>query len=96
MDFFLKNLREVLVAINKLIDKGLITVNTKKVRICNNVKASNRSKINFIWRTLDYLEQQEILGKNCSFKRKTKNYKINLKKKIDIDQFISEVCQNRF
>ncbi len=93
MDFFLKNLREALEAINKLIDKHLITVNTKKVRQCNNVKASDRSKINFIWRALGFLERQEILEKNGSVK--PKNYIINVKKKIDIDQFIARVIQFR-
>ncbi len=89
MDFFLKNLREVFEAINKLIDKDLITVNTRRVRQCNDVKASDRSKINFIWRALGFLEQQEILGKIGSVK--PKNYKIYVVETIDIDKFISRI-----
>jgi len=45
MDFFLKNLRETVEAINKLIDNNVNMVNTKRVRRCNKIKSSDRSKI---------------------------------------------------
>jgi len=64
MDFFLKNLRETLSAVNKLIEGNIYVVNTKRVRRCNNIKSSNRSKINFIWRSLAFLEEQNILELN--------------------------------
>ena len=48
MNFFLENLKETLEAINKLMDNNITIVNTKKIRRCNNIKSSNRSKINFI------------------------------------------------
>ncbi|MCK4780239.1 MAG: hypothetical protein KAT57_08625, partial [Candidatus Lokiarchaeota archaeon] len=64
MDFFLNNLKETLEAINKLIDNNVNIVNTKRVRRCNNIKSSNRSKINFIWRALRYLEEEGILTLN--------------------------------
>jgi hypothetical protein len=89
MDFFLKNLRETLEAINKLIDNNINIVNTKRVRRCNDIKSSNRSKINFIWRSLKFLEEEGILELNG--KTNPKTYKIKSKNRIDIDKFISEV-----
>ena len=71
MDFFLKNLEETLEAINKLIDNNVNIVNTKRIRRCNNVRSSDRSKINFIWRSLNFLEQKDILEKNGIAKPKT-------------------------
>jgi len=89
MDFFLKNLKETLEAINKLIDNNINVVNTKRIRRCNNVKSSDRSKINFIWRSLSFLEEKEILEKNGVVKPKT--YKIKPKDQIDIQKFISKL-----
>jgi len=87
MDFFLKNLEETLNAINKLIDKNVYLVNTKRIRRCNNIKSSNRSKINFIWRSLKYLEEEgSILERNGIINPTT--YKIKKKEKINIPAFI--------
>jgi len=88
MDFFQKNLKETVEAINKLIDNNVTIVNTKRIRRCNNIKSSNRSKINFIWRALKYLEDQGILRLNGINNPKT--YKIIANKKIHIDDFIAE------
>jgi len=88
MDFFQKNLKETVEAINKLIDKNVTIVNTKRIRRCNNIKSSNRSKINFIWRALNYLENQGILTLNGITNPKT--YKIISNEKIDIDDFLSQ------
>ncbi|MFX1407022.1 MAG: hypothetical protein ACFFC9_09395 [Promethearchaeota archaeon] len=93
MDFFLKNLRETLQAINKLIDNHVAVVNTKRIRRCNNIKSSNRSKINFIWRSLDYLEKEGILEINGTYSPKT--YKIKSNEKIDIDKILSEIQKDR-
>ncbi|MFW9970946.1 MAG: hypothetical protein ACFFDF_12180 [Candidatus Odinarchaeota archaeon] len=87
MDFFEKNLKETVEAINKLIDNNVTMVNTKRIRRCNNIKSSNRSKINFIWRALKYLEDQGILTLNGITNPKT--YRIVSNKKIDIDDFLS-------
>ncbi len=89
MDFFLKNLRETLEAINKLIDNNINIVNTKRVRRCNDIKSSNRSKINFIWRSLKFLQKKGVLELNGS--SNPRSYKIMSEGKIDIDEFISEV-----
>jgi len=93
MDFFLKNLEETLGAINKLIDNNIPVVNTKSVRRCNKVKSTDRSKINFIWRTLEYLESKGTLAYNG--KVKPKSYKIVATKKIDIPEFIEQIKINR-
>ncbi len=93
MDFFLKNLKETLEAINKLMDNNITIVNTKRIRRCNNIKASNRSKINFIWRSLQYLEKEEILRKNGNTNPTT--YKVNSLDKIDIHKVILQAKRER-
>jgi hypothetical protein len=93
MDFFLKNLEDTLKAINKLIDNNVIIVNTKRIRRCNNIKSSDRSKINFIWRSLSFLEEKDILEKNGIVKPKT--YMIKPKDQINVKKFISEVSKER-
>jgi len=87
MDFFQKNLKETIEAINKLIDNNVTIVNAKRIRRCNNIKSSNRSKINFIWRALKYLEDQGILRLNGITNPKT--YKIISREKIDADDFLA-------
>lgn len=89
MDFFLKNVKETLEAINKLMDNNIKVVNTKRIRRCYNIKSSNRSKINFIWRSLDFLAKEGILEENGIITPKT--YKIRLENKIDIDKFINQL-----
>ena len=93
MDFFLKNLRDTFEAINKLIDNKVYRVDTKRIRRCNNVKSSNRSKINFIWRSLDCLEKEGILEINGSFHPKT--YNITQNQKLDVDKIIDDVIKKR-
>ena len=93
MDFFSRNLRETLEAINKLIDNNISLVTTKSIRRCNNIKASNRSKINFIWRSLNYLEKEGILEMNGKYSPKT--YKIKAAQKIDVDDIISQIEESR-
>ena len=88
MDFFMNNLKDTLEAINKLIDNNVNIVNTKRIRRCNNIKSSNRSKINFIWRALKTLEEEGILTLNGITNPKT--YKIITDEKIDINEFLSQ------
>lgn len=91
MDFFLKHLEETLEAINKLIENNINIVNTKRIRRCYNIKPSDRSKINFIWRTLKYLAEHDkgILQKDG--KSAPLNYKIIPKEKIDVKEFIDSI-----
>lgn len=93
MDFFLNNVRETLEALNKLIDNQVYTVNCKRIRRCNNVKSSNRSKINFIWRSLKLLNKEGILEKNGINNPKT--YKIKQKNKINIEQILKQIREKR-
>jgi hypothetical protein len=93
MDFFMNNLKETLEAINKLIDNNVNIVNTKKIRRCFNIKSSNRSKINFIWRSLKYLEEEGILTLNGITNPKT--YKILTDQRINVDKFLAEVEKNK-
>ncbi|MHA1726622.1 MAG: hypothetical protein ACTSXH_17595 [Promethearchaeota archaeon] len=93
MDFFLKNLEDTLEAINKLIENSIHVVNTKKIRRCNNVKSSNRSKINFIWRSLKYLEEAGILERNGAQYPVT--YKIKTTEKINISNFLDKIENER-
>jgi len=89
MEFFLINLRDTIKAINNLIERNIDMVNTKIVRRCNHIKTSNRSKINFIWRSLNFLEQKGIL--NFAYRKNIKNFKIIAQKIIDIDKFVSSI-----
>ena len=89
MDFVVENLKEVLEAINKMIENNSNIVTTKKIRQINNIHSSNHSKINFIWRTLKYLEKTGILEEYSS--TRLKSYKIRTKRKVDIEKFISQI-----
>ncbi|MFX1316956.1 MAG: hypothetical protein ACFE9T_13930 [Promethearchaeota archaeon] len=89
----MKNLKETLEAINKLIENNVYIVNTKKIRRCYNIKSSNRSKINFIWRSLNYLEKKGILMLNGTTNPKT--YKINTDEKVDVKEFLSQIDKNQ-
>jgi hypothetical protein len=93
MDFFQKNLRDTIEAINKLIDNNITIVTTKRIRRCYNIKASNRSKINFIWRSLKCLEEEGILTMNGITNPKT--YKILTDEKINTDELISQIEKNK-
>jgi len=93
MNFFSRNLRETMQAINKLIDNNINLVTTKSIRRCNNIKASNRSKINFIWRSLNYLEKEGVLEMNGTYS--PKSYKIKSPQKIDIEGIISQIEKKR-
>ncbi len=93
MDFFLNNLKDTLEAINKLVDNKISLVNTKRIRRCNNIKSSNRSKINFIWRSLKFLEEEGILTKNGITNPKT--YNIANNEKIDVNKFLFKVKESK-
>jgi len=89
VDFFIKYLTETIEAINNYIEKNTKVIYTKSIRTYHEIKPSNRSKINFIWRSLKYLENQGILRVNGV--ASPKKYEIIPKEKIDINQFLNEV-----
>jgi len=77
VDFFIKYLSETVEAIDKM-NNGIITV--RKIRLSQNIESKNRSRINFIWRSLSYLVKIGILEENGS--QRPKSYK---RKTIDMD-----------
>ncbi|MFX0082229.1 MAG: hypothetical protein ACFE94_10810 [Candidatus Hodarchaeota archaeon] len=89
----MNNLKATLDAINKLIDNNVNIVNTKRIRRCFNIKSSNRSKINFIWRSLKFLEEEGILTLNGITNPKT--YKILVDKRIDVDKFLTQLEKDK-
>ncbi|MHA1670979.1 MAG: hypothetical protein ACTSV5_10465 [Promethearchaeota archaeon] len=93
MDFFLAHLRETLEAINKLIDNNIYRVDTKRIRRCNHIRSSDRSKINFIWRSLEYLNVEGILEINGSYHPKTYNIKTN--QKLNVDEIMFNIEKKR-
>jgi len=76
-----------------MIENKVNLVSTKRVRRYNNISSSNRSKINFIWRSLAYLEDQGILKANGS--SSPKSYNIIPDEKINIKVFIAKVKEVR-
>lgn len=54
-------LENVLSAINELIGMGVRLVNTKKIRRVLDLDSSEKSKIYFIWRYLEILEEKGYL-----------------------------------
>jgi len=91
MDFFERNLKETLEAI-KTISNGTITV--KRIRFATNVKSSNRSKINFIWRALKYLTAFNFLELNGS--RNPQSYRVKYPEvEINVDKIVSRVLRGR-
>lgn len=93
MDFFSENLKATLEAVNAHIEKNMVVINTKRVRQALHISSSNRSKISFIWRTLKVLEEAGILTPNGI--TNPKMYKIAVKEKIDIPQFLSEINKSK-
>ncbi len=89
----MKNLSDTVEAVNKLIESNVRLVNTKKIRRCFNIKSSNRSKINFIWRALKILENEGILALNGVTNPKT--YKILTDQKIEVEKFLSQIEKNK-
>ncbi|MHA1885224.1 MAG: hypothetical protein ACW96S_09255 [Promethearchaeota archaeon] len=86
-------MKETLEAINKLIENNINIVNTKRIRRCFNIKSSNRSKINFIWRTLKFLEEEGVLTLNGITNPKT--YKILTDQKINVTDFLNQIKKTK-
>ncbi|MEJ2294967.1 MAG: hypothetical protein P8Y23_09360, partial [Candidatus Lokiarchaeota archaeon] len=75
------------------IDNNVNLVNTKRIRRCNRIKSSDRSKINFIWRSLDCLAEEGILEVNGTYSPKT--YKIKSNEKNDVDEVESNIEEKK-
>ena len=91
MDFVEKHLKETLETI-KTFNNSVITV--KRIRMARNIKSSNRSAINFIWRALRSLVDIDFLEVNGS--RNLQSYKLKHPgMKIDIKTIVSRVLKER-
>lgn len=53
---------EVLDAINYYIKKGAYSIDVRKIRKYLGIGSYDRSKINFIWRFLSYLKEENLIG----------------------------------
>lgn len=89
MDFFIKHLEETIKAIKNM-NGSPITV--KRVRMVKDIPSSDRSQINFIWRTLGYLEEKGILEMNGS--KNPKSYKVS-NVPFDVEYIISQAKKDR-
>lgn len=85
----MKNLSDTVEAVNRLIENNVNIVTTKRIRRCFNIKSSDRSKINFIWRALKVLEEEGLITLNGITNPKT--YKILVDQKIEIEKFLSQI-----
>ena len=87
----MQNLRDVINAINSFIEKKKSIIDTKKIRKYYKIKPSNRSKINFIWRLLEFLESNgyiELVHEN------PKSYRIP-QSKIDFKELSNNCFKKR-
>ncbi len=84
-----KNLEETLQIINLFIDKGMSFVNAKKVRKYLEIDSSNRPKIYYIWRSLQFLQKKGILEE--IHRSKIITYKLVRQERIKILEFIKHL-----
>ncbi len=83
MNFFKETLKEVVKAINILKQKNGEFISVKKIRVINNIKSTNRSKINFYWRALDHLHKKGVIELITS--KNPKVYKLKTSTNIVIE-----------
>lgn len=55
---------DVIKVLNELLEKGLEIISVKRIRDIKDVKTSDRSKINFYWRTLRMLCRKGFIKKS--------------------------------
>lgn len=79
-----KHLKETVKAINTLIERGRKYVDTKAIRQINKIPSSDRSSINFIWRSLEKLEDDGYLEVNG--RANPKLYIIKSNKDIELNE----------
>ncbi len=88
MEIFFKNIKETVDALNLMIKDNVFVATTKKVKRYLDIKSSDTSKTNFVWRTLDLLEKTGFLEKTGVDTLITYNIKL---KNIDWDQVVQKV-----
>ena len=85
MNFFKSNLEDTVRAIKDLVKKNR-RITVQKIRQFHEIKSSNRSKINFIWRSLKHLTAQNVL--KCIIRKSPKIYELTPQGKEYINNFI--------
>lgn len=60
-NFSYKYLYQTAITINKLHQKGFQIFRVKNIRKLNGIASDDKSKINFIWRSLDILEEEGFI-----------------------------------
>lgn len=88
MAYYKKILKDTIDAINKCYEKSHLDVNVKRVRKCNAIPSSDRSKIIFISKALEDLKQLgylEFVGNNSP-----KTYKI-IEKIDNFDHVLKQI-----
>lgn len=90
MNFFKRNLEDTIHAIKDLV-KTNRRITVQNIRLFHEIKSSNRSKINFIWRSLEYLAEQKCL--KCIDRNSPKIYELTPQGKEDIYKFDLKIRQ---
>jgi hypothetical protein len=81
-NFNTQNFIECISALISLVKKDIQIITTKRIRIENRIQSDNRSKINFIWRCLNFLEENNLIEHFED--RKLKTYLIS-RQKFNLD-----------
>jgi len=74
----------VLETVNECIKKKVNIITTRTIRMLNHIKSSDRYKIQYIWRNLDFLEKNGFIE---LYKKNPKRYKLP-QKEIKIEEVI--------
>ena len=90
-NYFKKHLKSTIEGINELIEHKSQFVDTKTIQRINNIKSSERSKTNFIWRSLEILHSQGYLVRNEQ--SKPIRYKIIANSKFDVEKIINNIIK---
>jgi hypothetical protein len=95
MDFFIKNLQETLKAIEIIIGKAQINggITVRKIKKILGIKSSNKSKTNFIWRALNYLEEKELIILINT--KPSKMFTVKNLQLFDVDEILSQAIKER-
>jgi len=90
-NYFKKHLKSTIEGINELIEHKSQFVDTKTIQRINNIKSSERSKTNFIWRSLEILHSQGYLERNGQ--SSPRKYKIIPNKILNIEKTVNEIIK---
>ncbi len=84
MNFLKINLAETVQAIKDLVKRN-VRITVEMIRLFHEIKSSNRSKINFIWRNLKYLATRNVI--KCINRNSPKIYELTTRGKEYIKNF---------